>query len=515
MNRNSLPSAVLAAAFAAALASCGATPTAQTEPTPTPRPVQLALEKPTYTAQRGTVVDEIKVSGFVAATRQQELSFTQNGFLKVLYVDRTEVVTEGQLLAELDLGQLPNQLRQAEVQLEQATQQLNRSQAQREFARQRAQLDLEEAQAQLRDLTAPADPRELAAAQRAVTEAEAALETTRANASANKTRAEIALRDASNRIPALQTAYLRALEEWNDLKDKPQDWRYKAVKETFERAEADLRAAENAVAEAQVAYDTARQNEGPTIRQAESALAAAQDALAELNDGPDAQDLAAARRAIARAEVAVQEAAQQGGDEELESRVAQATLEVERISEQIEAARLYAPFDGTITEIGNRPGDSVEAYRAALTIVDASELELLVEGVTTEDAGKIGLGQPVAITFSRIPGQTYQGSVTRLPTSATSSDATINPDRAYHIDFEAPGQTLEVGDLAQVVVMLKQVESALWLPPQAVRSFEGRRFVVIKDGERQRRQDVRVGIVSLDRVEILEGLNEGDVVVGQ
>ena len=74
---------------------------------------------------------------------------------------------------------------------------------------------------------------------------------------------------------------------------------------------------------------------------------------------------------------------------------------------------------------------------------------------------------------------------------------------------------LEVGDLAQVVITLKRVEDALWLPPQAVRAFEGRRFVVVKDGDRQRRQDVRVGIVSLERIEILEGLKEGDIVVGQ
>jgi len=50
---------------------------------------------------------------------------------------------------------------------------------------------------------------------------------------------------------------------------------------------------------------------------------------------------------------------------------------------------------------------------------------------------------------------------------------------------------------------------------KAVRAFEGRRFVVVKDGDRQRRQDVRVGIVSLERIEILEGLKEGDIVVGQ
>jgi HlyD family secretion protein len=514
MNVRALTAAVVAAALAL-LTACAASPSAQSsEPTPTPRPVQAQLEKPTYTVQRGTVVDEIKVSGFVAAVKQQELSFTQNGFLKVLYVDRTDVVTEGQLLAELDLGDLPNQLRQAEVALEQAQLQLDRNKAQREFAQRRAQLDLADAQARLNELQRP-DPQDVAAAERAVADARAALEETRASASATKTQAELALREAANAIPALQVAYKQALEDWNDIKDKPNDFRHDAVKENYLRVEAELRNAENRVTQAQVAYDTARQNEGPAVQKAESALAAAQAELAELTGAPDRDELAAAQRAVQRAQVAVEEASQTGGDSELEGRVASATLEVERIQGQIANGRLYSPFAGTVSEIGARPGDSVEAYKAIVTVIDDSELELLVESVTSDSANRIGLGQEVAITFSRVPGQTYRGVVTKLPTAATSSAATINPDRAFHIDFERPDTALEVGDLAQVIVTLQKVDDALWLPPQAVRAFEGRRFVVVKDGDRQRRQDVRVGIVSQDRVEILEGLNEGDVVVGQ
>jgi hypothetical protein len=38
--------------------------------------------------------------------------------------------------------------------------------------------------------------------------------------------------------------------------------------------------------------------------------------------------------------------------------------------------------------------------------------------------------------------------------------------------------------------------------------------VVVQDGESQRRVDVKVGIESTDRVEIEEGLTEGQIVVG-
>ena len=74
---------------------------------------------------------------------------------------------------------------------------------------------------------------------------------------------------------------------------------------------------------------------------------------------------------------------------------------------------------------------------------------------------------------------------------------------------------LELGDLARVTVVLEQKDAALWLPPAAIRAFQGRSFVIVQDEDRQRRVDVKVGIESKDRVEILEGLEEDQVVVGQ
>ena len=64
-------------------------------------------------------------------------------------------------------------------------------------------------------------------------------------------------------------------------------------------------------------------------------------------------------------------------------------------------------------------------------------------------------------------------------------------------------------------VELERKDDVLWLPPQAIRMFEGRRFVVLKEDDVQRRVDVKVGIETQERVEIEEGLEEGQVVIGQ
>jgi hypothetical protein len=54
----------------------------------------------------------------------------------------------------------------------------------------------------------------------------------------------------------------------------------------------------------------------------------------------------------------------------------------------------------------------------------------------------------------------------------------------------------------------------LWIPAGGLRTFQGLDFAIIQDGELQRRVDVRLGVRSPERVEILEGLKEGQLVVG-
>jgi multidrug efflux pump subunit AcrA (membrane-fusion protein) len=498
----------------ALLASCGSAPAARVDLTPTPKPVQPALEKPTYTVQRGLVVDELKLSGHIAPVKEQDLSFTQDGHLKTLYIDRTSTITQGQLLAELDLGDLPNQLRQAQVAYEQATIAFERDKAQREITARRAQLDLADARDQLAELQKPPKAADITQARAAVQIAQAALDQTRTDASAAKTQAKLRLDQASQALIQAQTDFVAAQRDYDKVRNNKDDIRYNDYHDRYIQAEASLRTAEATVTQAQVEYDAARQNEGPAISQAEAAVAEAQARLDDLLAGADAAAVADARRAIERADLAIEEA-RQGGDPELEKRVASAQLEVERLQAQIEAGQLYAPFDGKVASIGARPGDSVEAYKPVVGVMNDATLEVIVELVTTQDATRLGVGQPVQLSFSRYRGQEFTGTIARLPSSATSGTSSVNADTAYHINFDTQEQAFDVGDAVQVTVTLAQKDSALWLPPQAVRAFEGRRFVVVKDGERQRRQDVKVGIVGTDKIEILDGLKEGDVVVGQ
>ena len=82
------------------------------------------------------------------------------------------------------------------------------------------------------------------------------------------------------------------------------------------------------------------------------------------------------------------------------------------------------------------------------------------------------------------------------------------------LDASLSEMGFDVGDLMRINVILEQKEDVLWLPPQAIRNFEGRRFVVVQADGVQQRVDIVIGIDGDDRIEIEEGLEEGMIVVG-
>ncbi|MEJ7651941.1 MAG: HlyD family efflux transporter periplasmic adaptor subunit [Chloroflexia bacterium] len=200
---------------------------------------------------------------------------------------------------------------------------------------------------------------------------------------------------------------------------------------------------------------------------------------------------------------------------DLEKQVDQARLDFERIQETVDAGRLYAPYAGVVAGVSAAPGDPVEAYKPVLTVLDPANRELRVENVLSTDVAKLSTNQEVDVNFSRHEGQTVKGVIERLPGDPAQPGSGAQTDNSVHISFDPGELEVEIGDLAAVVVTLRKKENILYLPPQAIRTFQGRRFVVTEADGRQRRVDVELGIASGDQVEVIEGVTEGQVVIGQ
>ena len=66
----------------------------------------------------------------------------------------------------------------------------------------------------------------------------------------------------------------------------------------------------------------------------------------------------------------------------------------------------------------------------------------------------------------------------------------------------------------EFTVKIEERDGVLWLPISAIRQFSGRNFIVVQNEGVQRRVDVRLGLEGDGRVEILEGAEENQTVIG-
>lgn len=198
--------------------------------------------------------------------------------------------------------------------------------------------------------------------------------------------------------------------------------------------------------------------------------------------------------------------------------VQRAELDLEQINTLVEAAQIRAPFDGMLLSISLSVGRGVEEFRPVVVIADPVNLEISADLISNQ-LQDLEEGMPVNVLLMGRPGDPLVGQIRRLPYpygSGGGGTTVDDLDKSTRISLSIPAAEagFRLGDLVRVSAELERKENVLWLPPQAIRIFDGRRFVVMVENDIEQRRDVKVGIQTIDRVEIAEGLQLNDVIIG-
>lgn len=188
---------------------------------------------------------------------------------------------------------------------------------------------------------------------------------------------------------------------------------------------------------------------------------------------------------------------------------------LDELDAQVAQARAFSPADGTIIA-GVNVGRNVTTTTPAFVLGDPDELEVIAgldasKGDT--EVREMFEGMPVTVTLDANPDVKLTGTIRQLPSPFGTG---ASDDRAIHVGMDAApsASTYQTGDKVTVTVQLASKEGVLWLPPDAIRKAGGRTFVIINSESGPKRVDIEIGLQTRDRVEIVSGLTEGQVVVG-
>ncbi|MCY3959547.1 MAG: HlyD family efflux transporter periplasmic adaptor subunit [Chloroflexi bacterium] len=195
----------------------------------------------------------------------------------------------------------------------------------------------------------------------------------------------------------------------------------------------------------------------------------------------------------------------------LENEVERSRIALEALLTQSEDNVIRAPFDGVITFTRGRAGSQARAFNEVIGIADPSALIIEVR-IGEQDQSKMSVGQPAEVALDAFPGVKFNGNVSAIPrTIVTQTGQTVRiPDALLEVDFE--NQEVRMGMLARVNITLQTKEDVLKVPVTALRDLNERTFVETVVNEQRRSLPIVTGIRSDSEVEILSGLDEGQMI---
>jgi len=169
-------------------------------------------------------------------------------------------------------------------------------------------------------------------------------------------------------------------------------------------------------------------------------------------------------------------------------------------------SRVTAPFAGVVYQVRVKDGSYVNPGDLLLQMANLDNVQVRAF-VDEPDIGKLSQGEKVDISWDAVPGRTWQGTLTRVPTAVT----TVGTRSVGELTCEIPNpdHKLLPNVNVSVSIVTAKKDNVLTVSREAVHDVDGRRVVYEIENGKVHSRDVQTGTSNLTRVEILNGLSDG------
>jgi HlyD family secretion protein len=206
---------------------------------------------------------------------------------------------------------------------------------------------------------------------------------------------------------------------------------------------------------------------------------------------------------------------------EATANVAQARAAVERAEEELRNATIRAPIRATVltrdVELGSPVSSILNMGANATLVMTLGDIEkVFVRGKVDEaDIGRVRLGQRARITTETFRDRVFEGRVTQISPIGVERDNVTTFE--VEVSIENPAKELKANMTANAEIVLEEFAGSLLVPEAAV-TYDGQRnaYVELLDAAEKtgrRRVPVKVGAGNGTRLQIVDGVKEGDKVV--
>lgn len=186
---------------------------------------------------------------------------------------------------------------------------------------------------------------------------------------------------------------------------------------------------------------------------------------------------------------------------ELQTQVQQAANSLASRAEQADNYVVSSRIHGKVYRLLKKTGESVSAQEPMAYVGSAEQfmLELQVDEV---DIARVQLGQTVLVTLDAYAGEVFEARVSQIVPSMDQQLQTF----LVKAEFENPPAVLYAGFGGEANIIISEKQRALTIPLELLADANS---VMTSEGLRQ----VETGLRTLDRIEILSGLDTNTVLL--
>ncbi|MFY9583728.1 MAG: efflux RND transporter periplasmic adaptor subunit [Candidatus Acidiferrales bacterium] len=187
--------------------------------------------------------------------------------------------------------------------------------------------------------------------------------------------------------------------------------------------------------------------------------------------------------------------------------------QIRSLEDKVRSARVTAPVDGTLYSLPVRVRDFVKVGDLMAELADLHRVRVRAF-IDEPELGGIEPDQTVEITWDALPSKTWEGRTERIPKQVVPRGTRSVGEVLCSVANDKLELLPNIN--INVRIHLRERRNALVVPRGAVRIEGTRRYVFLVGngglGTRLHKREIKVGIASATKYEVLEGLSGGETV---
>jgi HlyD family secretion protein len=168
-------------------------------------------------------------------------------------------------------------------------------------------------------------------------------------------------------------------------------------------------------------------------------------------------------------------------------------------------ANVVAPSDGIVYSVPVKKGSFVNSGDLLVQVADLENMQVHAF-VDEPEIGKLKIGQKVNLTWDAIPGRTWVGVVSHVPTTVVPRGTRSVGEVVCNVDNADLKLLPNVNVNVNVIIANK--DNALTVSREAVVQDGDKRYVYVVDGGHVKKTEVETALSSPTRIEIIKGLQD-------